>query len=355
VAIDDWQTRLAQWLPVLLSDGIAGPQVHWHYAKGVELEAPFFHQTAYWLRQRPYNLLFEQITALDHLEPLLSTLTEVVPSGFIFHLSRCGSTLAANLLRVPATHLVYAEPPLLDQLLRRLPTAAEVTPAQLHWLRLLLAALASFGRGRKQRMFIKLDAWDIVDGPLLRAVAPQTPALFLYRDPLEILVSHRRSPGMHALRGALDLSKLGLPLEQVLNIPEQEYLATVLALICREACHQAELGQLRLINYDEWLQAPIEQLEHSFQLHFSQEERRAMVGRLKLDAKSPTLPFQADGANKRQAADPALIALAERLLYPWYERLEALRSRQRAEAVTLDRSRDSVPPAPTGGAPAPCR
>ena len=55
---------------------------------------------------------------------------------------------------------------------------------------------------------IKLDAWNIGELPLLRECFPDTPWLFLYRDPLEIAVSHLRRPGMHMVPGMIGASGL---------------------------------------------------------------------------------------------------------------------------------------------------
>ncbi|MXR28952.1 sulfotransferase family protein, partial [Pseudomonas sp. PICF6] len=64
-------------------------------------------------------------------------------------------------------------------------------------LRGLMSAYGQRRRGMEQRLVIKLDAWNIGELALLRECFPDTPWLFVYRDPLEIAVSHWRRPGMH--------------------------------------------------------------------------------------------------------------------------------------------------------------
>jgi hypothetical protein len=49
----------------------------------------------------------------------------------------------------------------------------------------------------RPRMIIKWNAWDIFRWDLIRGVFPQVSAIFLVRDPLEIIASHQRSAGRH--------------------------------------------------------------------------------------------------------------------------------------------------------------
>jgi hypothetical protein len=93
-------------------------------------------------------------------------------------------------------HIVVSSPPL-DALLRGELPEAERRAA----ISGLLSAYGQRRRGIEQRLVIKLDAWNIGEWPLLQACFPDTPWLFVYRDPLEIAVSHVRRPGCTWCRG----------------------------------------------------------------------------------------------------------------------------------------------------------
>src|SRR5437763_1738342 len=81
---------------------------------------------------------------------------------------------------------------------------------------------------------VKLDAWHIHSLALIREAFPETPSMFLFRNPVEVLVSLMRSPGRHALPGALDPRVLAMaPDDMTMNGPE--WSARVLAAICRSA------------------------------------------------------------------------------------------------------------------------
>jgi len=58
--------------------------------------------------------------------------------------------------------------------------------------------------------FIKLDAWHVRSLALIREAFPQTPWIFVCRDPVEVFVSQLSRPGRLALPGAIDPEALGL-------------------------------------------------------------------------------------------------------------------------------------------------
>ena len=59
---------------------------------------PFFDLTIEDCLQDPYCLLFRRQTPLDVLAHLDNASSGSEPTGFIFHMSRCGSTLVSQLL-----------------------------------------------------------------------------------------------------------------------------------------------------------------------------------------------------------------------------------------------------------------
>ncbi|PAV93766.1 hypothetical protein WR25_26873 [Diploscapter pachys] len=63
----------------------------------------------------------------------------LTPSALVFHASRCGSTLIAQLLASQARNIVLSEPPPLDNLLR----AARQDPSAAAWQADALRALCS--------------------------------------------------------------------------------------------------------------------------------------------------------------------------------------------------------------------
>ncbi|HZY58394.1 MAG TPA: hypothetical protein VFE56_01445, partial [Candidatus Binataceae bacterium] len=104
----DWIPAQVRWAP-------EGALVDWCHLGDLRFTAPFFEQTITAAMSHPFNLLFGVTTGLDALPPASF---ELRPAGLIFHMSRCGSTLASRMLAALPRNVVLSEPVPLDQVLR---------------------------------------------------------------------------------------------------------------------------------------------------------------------------------------------------------------------------------------------
>src|SRR5262252_3155903 len=93
-------TDLDGWIPVGLHWAGARPMVEWRRLEGVRFGDPFFDMTLERAMGSPFRLLFPRWTGIETLEERASTHPGIPPSGFIFHISRCGSTLISQMLAV---------------------------------------------------------------------------------------------------------------------------------------------------------------------------------------------------------------------------------------------------------------
>lgn len=190
--IDGDKVQLAgNWLPYRYH--AKARHVYWCLPAGHATE-PFQDETISRYRQ---TILLNQFitpkTTLPALDIQAQAVQSVAPAGFIFHLSRCGSTLISGCLSELDTTCVLSESPVLTQIL--LDQTLGDTAQQKH-LRQLIDLHASAFPARPQ-VVIKWNAWDIFRWDLLRAIYPQVPCIFLVRNPVEILASHQRLVGRH--------------------------------------------------------------------------------------------------------------------------------------------------------------
>jgi hypothetical protein len=275
----------------------------------------------------PFHLAFRRQTPIATLTDWARTSPGLAPAGIVLHASRCGSTLVARALAAVDEHIVHSEPPPLDFLLRTVRRHyPDLDPAhQDLWLRALLSAWGQARRGPERRLFIKADAWHIADLPVIRRVWPDTPLVFLYRDPVEILVSQLREPAQYMIPGLLGLDLLGLPPTQAVAMAPAEYCARMLGALFAHAADHAHDPQLRLVNYAELPDALSGAIARSFGLDEDWSGRPAVREALRRDAKRPGQPFVADSAAKQTEATPEVRELAERWIAPHYRRLEARR------------------------------
>lgn len=118
----------------------------------------------------------------------------LLPAGLIFHISRCGSTLTAKALARPDGNVMISQGgPLQRGFWAHLtddwrhPATAE--PRTLTRLRSLIFALTRPRIGTERRAFVKFISWNILYLDIITRAFPGIPALFLYRNPAEVIAT----------------------------------------------------------------------------------------------------------------------------------------------------------------------
>ncbi|HEV2707625.1 MAG TPA: hypothetical protein VGV59_17030 [Pyrinomonadaceae bacterium] len=311
------------WTPIRVYFDNGRAFVDWCDTRDVRFTDPFFDETITRCLRRPFNQLFRHQTPVELLLERQAATQGLAPSGFLFHTSRCGSTLVAQMLAALPQNLVISEASPIDTVLRAnasLPGLTEET--RIDWLRALVCALCEKRGEEMKHCFIKLDSWHTLDIKLLRRAFPSVPFVFLYREPVEIIVSHLRRRGAQMIPGVLDPSRLSLDAQTVVTMPPEEYCARVLGEICRVALTNYEDDSMMLVNYRQLPDAVCTRLPDWFGVHYTDEERARMSSAAQYDAKNPLLPFADDTETKRREADERVRLAADRWVRPFYEDLE---------------------------------
>jgi hypothetical protein len=182
---------LKGWLPVdaVVVDG--RPGLWWMEMPGVSLAEPFFQQTVERAKANGENR-GELFTEFDALLQLEHSLDSVEPTGFIFHSSRCGSTLLANACRAIPGSIVLSEANAIDKLIARFITDSDGIKESLYsvFLRSVVRALAQRRNGDEQHLFVKFACCSFAQIERITRIWPRVPYVFLYRDPIETIVSN---------------------------------------------------------------------------------------------------------------------------------------------------------------------
>ncbi|MCU1262929.1 MAG: Aspartyl/Asparaginyl beta-hydroxylase, partial [Bryobacterales bacterium] len=274
-------------------------EAEWVFTGGRRFTEPFFEDTVRAFLRHPFAALFRVAAPLPPANPA------VRPAGFIFHMSRCGSTLVSRMVAsLPRVHIISEAPPIDDVLQAPLPHEEKMEA-----VRRIVHAL-----GQETDYFVKFDAWHIHSLALIREAFPDTPWIFVYRDPIEVLVSHLRIPGRQTIAGAMDPAILGLTEKEAAELTRTQWCARVLANFCHRALEFREDPNGLFINYRELPEAVTGSIAGHFKLSLQPGDESLMRDAARLDAKNPSFPFESDTQKKQETGkqlqlDAAVIAL----------------------------------------------
>lgn len=315
--IDDDKIKLAgHWLPYRYH--AKSRSIYWCLPAGHAIE-PFQDETISRYRQTVLlNQLITPKTSLASLDMQAQVVQSITPAGFIFHLSRCGSTLISGCLSELDTSCVFSESPVLTEILLD-QTLGEATQQQ--HLQELIDLQASVFPARPD-VVIKWNAWDIFRWNLIRTIYPQVPAIFLVRHPVEILASHQRLAGRH-MSGDPTLSCVHLVFNKNQDVPE-----SVLAF--RIGVLNGLMNEMQLFGVDDsvyrvdYRQLDLDKLAEIcayFHIPLASNEISRIQTRLGFHSKLPMLRFNEDAAEKQKLFSSIDVKEIEQALLPLYNQV----------------------------------
>jgi len=304
------------------------PGLWWMDMSGVSLTEPFFQQTVE--RAKTDSNRRELFTEFDVLLQLEKQLDSVPPTGFIFHSSRCGSTLVANACRAINNSIVLSEANAIDKLIARFITDAGDVKTSLYsvLLRGVVNALAQRRSGNEEHLFIKFACCSFAQIERIRRIWPNVPWLFLYRDPVETIVSNLRDvpPWLLDNDRRVLASIVGTPADEVARMPLEELCARTIGSLFSTAHRLANAGQL-LLNYKQLSVSVISSVLSFFKVSPSTAELETIERANQLYSKEAYVQrtFSADADAKQKLASDAVREAAAKWATDPYQLLEQKR------------------------------
>jgi hypothetical protein len=287
-------SALKEWLPYKLLHQSGSLLCRWLYVGEKRFVEPFFDETISKCLSHPNNSgHFKCTSHIDLVTQCAPTKESLRPSAFIFHVSRCGSTLLSQLLSLSPRNIVLSEVPFLDEMLRLShKNKGYLQNESDHYFQ---SALSFYGMRRalvQQNLFIKTDSWHIMFYDRLRKLFPDVPFVLLYRNPLEVLLSHQRKKGMHAVPGLIEPEIFGFGKEELKSKSLDVYLAQVLEKYF--TVYLQSFGKdknVMLVNYNEGMMSIMKKIDGKVGMSHSEHEWEMMKERAGFDAKYPNHKF----------------------------------------------------------------
>ena len=266
-----------------------------------------------------------------------------VPAGFVFHESRCGSTLAANALAVIEGTRVFSESAPIPHALKEFPSNSPSSGTGDELVKDIIYLMSRFSP-----TYFKFQS--IIDQTRLLSLFPSVPWIFIYRDPVQVMVSHlgkdpslrkglppkgnagcaRPSIRLNPTSELLSLvrEKLGKSSLRrgVSSLSEENICAAHLATLCSAALRNAKSsGTGMLVNYDNIMETLVDDvIPHHFGVNLSERdrERLAEVGSVYSKARAPGNAWVNDGEQKERSSTKEIVKAADTFLSDVYQELK---------------------------------
>ncbi|MGH6926235.1 MAG: hypothetical protein ACRED5_21110 [Propylenella sp.] len=181
-------SHLSGWTPIGFHAGDE-PRLEWGDLRNLRFGGPFFEDTLNEWRSVSAATETTPLAALDQLDSAPS----LDPSLIIAHASRSGSTLLTQLIGALDGTVVISEPRL-PHVLLRYATAQPSGFAAAAVLRKAVRALGRIRFGDERRFVLKLSSPTTRFLADFRRAFPDTPMIWLQRQPADIVASWLRKP-----------------------------------------------------------------------------------------------------------------------------------------------------------------
>jgi hypothetical protein len=310
--------ELKGFLPFLVDRDRDGHTLAWCDFGGVTLTAPFFFNE---VMQRGFmpnpRFISTPVDVLLYAEEVFAGLK---PNGFIFHMSACGSTLLTNMLRALDRNIALGEPNVLHNVLAL--SRSEPAYDVVKLFKGCVSALGQRRLGIEENYVIKFGSPITVFQPIITRAFPDVPCVFLYRDPVEVLVSNMANPFQQWL---FEPEVTGCDMTTMTEVNTAlENCAAALRRTSRAFLDSIPEKHL-IANYSQFSRALLERVLDFFGTPASTSEIDRMWSAGKGHSHHPGTAFEPDSQKKQRSASPKLRAVADQYLGELYQELESMR------------------------------
>lgn len=253
----------------------------------------------------------------------------IYPSGFIFHMGRCGSTLLSKALARSPKHLVISEAPphylIWEYLKGNWLKPLEFSQENLTIYKNLILTMGRKRASDQRAHFIKFTTYNILFIDFIHRVFPDVPCLFLYRDPAEVMVSFlKQGAGWFKLKdSALGAFITGCSVEETKAMTPLTFVEKFLIRFISAAL-KASFGGLKYLNYEQLTLQNFEVILNAFHSTTFSGQMALMQKQFNFYCRddSDTTPFVSDKANKRKEITPEIKSCVEGELTKLFHQLE---------------------------------
>jgi len=263
----------------------------------------------------------------------------ILPNGFVFHESRCGSTLVANTLAAvnPEKNRVYTESAPLIMALRACEYGCRDHEVHIALIRDVVYMMGRTNDINESRLFFKVQSVGTPLIHLVREAFPSTPWVFVYRDPVQVMMSHLKDQEEVKRGRAVCLRDLKHPSRAIRNFVEEqgesihhisneEFCAAHMAILCNKAIENNDASETGLmLDYDDIANKLMDNvLPNHFNIPVGYDERKRIEKVCGTYSKGMRgkVSWVPDNEKKENMATDEVKQASKKFLAPSYARLQ---------------------------------
>lgn len=307
------------WLPSRLFEKDGALFLEWTYLCDVRFDMPFFDESL--AKCRTQNSMKGsdekkiRITPIDFLSEVAQTVDAIEPSLFIFHTSRCGSTLTTQVLTIDSRNIVFPEYIIVDSILRSTINNKPVSvEKRKEWLNDLIKIMGHKRFPTEERLIIKLDSWHFIYYNLFQELYPKLPFAILYREPEAILRSNNKQWGMQFIPELVSPSLFGIELDISSTFSLNEYANLVLQSMYATIFTIARTdNNSLLLDYSNGIEENLRRLTEILHIDHLFLQRKDVRERLKFHSKRPETKFTEEEHHEQRFANEETIRIWEQV------------------------------------------
>ncbi|MCC6726577.1 MAG: sulfotransferase family protein [Saprospiraceae bacterium] len=287
---------MKNWIPNEIKWPTAEGLVNWLFIGEQRFRSPFFEESLAKCRRLPENAgPIRRTTSLAGLESAAAVLETVAPTAFIFHVSRCGSTMLTQSLSLRDDNIVVAEAPIFDAILRWKYNAPDIPELVRHHTLKKAVHLLGQRRFNETHYFIKWDSWHLLFLDEIREIYPNVPFILLNRNLEKVKLSLQKMPGMQVVQGLLEPEIYGLTKAAAMELHPTEYTHYVLTKMQRALFHFLDKDDNSLLlEYEDGVFNNFMKAIDFIDLEYHETELNRVGERLQFHSKKPDEQFVAE-------------------------------------------------------------
>ena len=318
---------LTSWYPVNIKSANTDKQVDWRFLPDRFRES-FFSDTISKNRNSPEKKPENLLPDIDYLINSAANFTNVIkPSALIFHVSRCGSTLVSQMLASLDRSIVISESEIINQTIH---PEQFINSKKYDKYELFKTVLKYFGRKRfpdESNLFIKLDSWHIFNYEFINSALPDVPKIILYRNPLEVVLSHNAIRGIQMVPGTINIEEFAHKPFNWECYEHDKYTVLVIYNFLKSILKiLKDNSNILLMNYSQLPDSLWNNFAVFTGINFSLDEISRMKKTTKVHSKQKGIMYKGDSYLSDFRIDKEIENLIESYLKPAYYELEEVRN-----------------------------